>query len=120
MDAAIFRDALTKVSSITKELSGLPQNNERRTELQEKYPKVGEVKVHLDAAKQYIRNISAQINRLSDEIEQKRIEGTLTKEDERRLIEAQNIRRREQLAVYKRTTKMLVDNGFRDLVISRD
>jgi hypothetical protein len=120
MDAAIFRDALTKVSSITKELSGLPQNNERRTELQEKYPKVGEVKVHLDAAKQYIRNISSQINRLSDEIEQKRIEGTLTKEDERRLIEAQNIRRREQLAVYKRTAKMLIDNGFRDLVISRD
>ena len=31
-----------------------------------------------------------------------------------------NIRRREQLAVYKRTTKMLVDNGFRDLVISCD
>jgi hypothetical protein len=120
MDAAIFRDASKKVKAIEAELKGTPESSPRYKELVEKYPNVGVVSRDLRLAQQYIRNIASQITALEKDNEYKRIAGTLTKDDEARFIAAQNILRREQIAVYKRTTKSLIQNGFRDTVISRD
>lgn len=120
MDAAIFRDASKKVKTIMTEIENTPPESQRFKELVAKYPKVELVHADLTAAQQHIRGLASQINALEKDIEYKRISGTLTKDDEARFIAAQNILRREQIAVYKRTTKSLIQNGFRDTVISRD
>jgi hypothetical protein len=120
MDAAIFRDGMKKIRAIALEIQNTPESNERRQKLIAKYPNIETVYNDLQVAQSYLRDVSSRVNALEAQMDTEKIAGTLTKEDERRLIEAQNILRREQIGIYKRTTKSLIQNGFRDLVISRD
>jgi hypothetical protein len=120
MDAAIFRDGMKKIRAIALEIQNTPESNERRQKLIAKYPNIETVYNDLQVAQSYLRDVSSRVNALEAQMDTEKINGTLTKEDERRLIEAQNILRREQIGIYKLTTKSLIQNGFRDLVISRD